>query len=255
MPRDAFPSNNRATAWQDVLVESFVGTEADLEFQIELSSGSEHLRLHARAGGLEIADAQDMGGPDLAIRFRDFTLKEVLLGKAPTCDVFRDGEIAVGDGWIPAAPAAEVALPHAGRFESISGATLTVATHVTTTVFGEVGICENWRDGALASSELIPMSQLERHAADVRVSCTLTQLAAIRRRKLTLLDALADGVGLFGEWPHLMCFMELFQHLAYLPIWEADSAVEAQATWGAIFSSPAYGDAALRAQLDSVVAA
>jgi hypothetical protein len=160
----------------------------------------------------------------------------------------------VAGRWFPAFPAAERELPRSGQFEPIPGASLSVAIHVTSTIFGEVGICERWEDGALVSSELLPVWRLDEYAADVSMSCSLSQLAAIRRRELTLLDALADGVGLFGEWPQLMCFAELLQHPAYLPIWEADSTVEAQAAWGAIFSSAAYGDAALRAQLDSVVA-
>jgi hypothetical protein len=236
------------------LAESFVEPDPDLALDVALSSGTEHVQLRVQAGRLDFVAPEDAGEPDLAIRFRALTLKEVLLGEAATCDVFGDAEIAVGDSWRPAAPAGESEVPRAGRFEYIPGASISISNLVTSTIFGEVGIHERWEDGALVSWELLSVSQLEQVTADIRIACSLSQLAAIRRRERTPLDDLADGVGVHGEWPQLMCLAELRQHPAYLPVWEADSTVEAQAAWGAIFSSPAYGNAALRAQPDPVVA-
>jgi hypothetical protein len=241
------------TSWQDLLAESFVGTDRNLVLDVALSTGAEHLRLRLQSGRLEFVSAAVSGDPDLLIRFRALTLEEVLLGKAETSDVFHDAEVAFGDRWSSPLPAAEADLPRIGHFELIPGASLSVAIHVTSTMFGDVGICERWHDGVLVSSELVGMSEFEKVEKDILMSCSLAQLAAIRRGQLTPLDALVGGVGILGEWPQLMCFAELVQHPAYAPIWEADSTVEAQTAWGAVFCSPAYGDAALKAQHDSVV--
>jgi hypothetical protein len=102
--------DEKVSDWLDLLIEAFPGAESSLALDISMSSGPEHVRLRIRGGRLELADARGKGNPDLSIRFHDFIVKEVLLGKAPTCDVFRDAEIAVRDHWRPAAPAAECEL-------------------------------------------------------------------------------------------------------------------------------------------------
>jgi hypothetical protein len=244
--------------WQKALTSLFCGLDAAFHLEVDLMSGSEHLRMSVRDSRLELWDvpgaAASDSAPDLRVRFRDLSLKEVLLGTAKTCDAFEEAEIANEDSWRRPLPAGEDEVAASGRFELIPGATLSVAILVTATAFGNVGVRETWRDGALIFSELVPVSGLEDSEADARMTCTLAQLAAIRRRELTPLEALAAGVGLMGEWPQLMCFVELMQHPAFGSVWDAGCGLEVQAAWGALIASPAYREAmqGARAQLEPV---
>jgi hypothetical protein len=235
---------------QDILSRSSIEVEPDLDLDVSIESDEEHVRLRAKDGKLKV-----VGGvyqePDLAIRLRAVTVGDVLSGSVATTEVFRDAELASGDQRRPALPAAETCVAREGQFEPIPGASLSTAIRVTSTIFGDVGVRELWCDGALASSELVPLSELERDEFDIGMWCSLAQLAAIRRRELTPLDALASGVGLRGDWPQLMCFFELVQHPCFAAAWSSRSAIEAQVRWGSVFCSSSYGDAVRAARSEA----
>jgi hypothetical protein len=235
------------TDWQEALTGSCIETDRDLELEMSIGSAESRARLRVRGGRLEPAEARE-SEPDLEIRLHAFTPDEVLLGRVATTEVFSDAELVVGGQRSPAMPAAEPAIAMNGRFERIPGASLSVAIRVTSTIFGDVGVRERWRDGILVSSELVSLSHLEEAEVDVRVWCSLAQLAAIRRRELTPLDALAAGTGIAGGWPQLMCFAELIQHPCYDFAWSSKPSIEAQIAWGSVFCSPAYTEAVRRAR-------
>ncbi len=220
-----------------------IDVDSGASVDVSIESATEHVRLQAREGRLMAAVESRDPAADLVIQLGACAVGDLLLGKVATVEVFRDAELVDGDRRVSALPATEIAVAAEGRFEPIPGATLSVGMGVTSTIFGDVGVRELWGDGALTSSELVPMSELESSEVDVRMWCSLAQLAAIRRRELTPLDALASGVGLAGEWPQLMCFLELLQHPCYGPTWLAEPLVQAQIAWGSVFCSSAYGDA------------
>lgn len=228
--------------WNHLLGPRPIAVDRGLDLDVSIESPEEAVCLRARDGDLRVVVGVNQE-PDLAIRLRAITVSDVLSGSVATTEVFRDAELVSGDQRRPALPAWETNVATEERFERTPGASLSVAIRVTSTIFGEVGVRELWRDGALASSELVPLSVLERDEFDVGMWCSLAQLAAIRRRELTPLDALASGVGLKGDWPQLMCFFELVQHPCFAAAWSSQPAIEAQVRWGTVFCSSAYGDA------------
>jgi hypothetical protein len=244
------------TEWQDILIEAFPGIEGRSDLEVAFTSSGEDIRLGLRAGQLEIRDPSHAPDPDpdLEVRLHSLALKDLLLGRVTTEVVFVDAEVRVGNGWGPALPAGECELSGSTRFDHIPGASMSVGITVNGTMFGAAGLWEEWRDGALVSSELVPISKLPRDELDVQLVCSLAQLAAIRRRELTLLEGVANGMGLLGDWPVLMCFAELVSHPVFARVWTEIANVDAQVAWGATFCTQAYGDAALKALLESVVA-
>lgn len=239
------------TDWRDLLVESFHGNGASSNFDVAFVSGEDEVRLAIRAGRLRHGNGEK---PDLEIRLHSLALRDVVLGKVGIEDVFGDAEMRASNGWGAPFPAGERELPARGSFDRIPGASLSVGISVSETVFGGIGMLEQWIDGRLVSSQLLPPNRLERPDLDVQMFCTLEQLAAIRRRELTPVEAIAAGVGVIAQWPQLACFMDLAAHPAFEAVWEDTDGIAAQAAWGATFSSSAYGDAALRAMLESSVA-
>jgi hypothetical protein len=240
--------------WQDKLVAAFPGIEPGTDLDVAFHSREQDLRLHLHAGQLELREPELTPRPDLEVRFGELAVRDVLFGKVAVADAFGDSEVRAGNGWDPALPAAECDLPSSGDFDRIPGASMSVGISVAGTVLGAIGLLERWEDGALVSSELLSHNELQRSDPDVNVACALVQLAAIRRREITPLDAMAAGVGVAAEWPTLMCFMELIAHPAFAPVWEDEAGILAQAAWGSLFSSSEFGDAALKVRLDSVVA-
>jgi hypothetical protein len=238
--------------WLSVLTDAFRGDEATPPVDVAFDSGSERIQLRLEAGRLEVAEPDSP--PDLVIRLSEVGLREALLGKVSSLDLFEDMRIEAGGGERRLAPWAETQVPATGQFTRIPAATLSVGIHVIASPVGQLGILERWEDGALISSEVVGLGELESSGADVHVSCPLAQLGALRRGELTPLDALADGMGMGGEWPQLMCFVELVQHPAYRAAWPSDPSLDAEAAWGAVFCSPAYGDAAVRAMLEPIQA-
>ena len=226
---------------------SSIEFDRDLDLDVSISSAEEEARIRARGGRLEAVERADHD-PDLAIRLQALAVSDVLTGAVPTTEAFRDATVLVGDQRQPALPARETSEAPQEEFERIPGASLSVAIRVTSTIFGDVGVRESWRDGTLAESELVPLSELERSDFDIGMWCTLPQLAAIRRRELTPLDALASGLGLRGDWPQLMCFFELVQHPAFAAAWSSKPAIEAEVRWGEVFCSSAYGEAVREAR-------
>jgi len=244
--------DDQRDGWLEVLIESFRGGESiSHPCDVAFCSDAERVRLRHAQGRLKLVADTDRDA-DLVVRLGALSVRDVLLGKGRVRDLIDEARIEVGDRLRRVAPATEESLPARGRFERIPGATLSVGIHVTSTVVGEVGICERWQDGVLTSSEVLPIAQLEATPTEIRVSGSLGQLAKVRRGEVTPLDALADGLGLFGEWPKLMCFAELVQHPAYRTVWEGDPSLEAEAAWGSVFCSSEYGDAALHALIDPV---
>jgi hypothetical protein len=240
--------------WQDKLVAAFPGIEPGTDLDVAFNSPDQELLLGLRAGQLHLGDRSRAGGPDMEFRFHGLAVRDVLFGKLAMATVFDDAKVRAGGPWDPALPAGECDLPASGSFEHIPGASMLVGISVNGTVFGAVGLRERWHDGALVSSELVSLNELQNSDLDVQMACSLVQLAAIRRRELTPLDAMAAGVGVAADWPKLMCFMELVGHPAFAPVWADEVGILAQAAWGAVFCSSAFGDAALKARLDSVVA-
>jgi hypothetical protein len=237
--------------WLEILIESFRSGDPGPSLDVAFCSGAERVRLRYAQGRLQLA-ADTERDPELVLWLGAISVRDVLLGKAPARELIGQARIESAGQLRRVAPATEEQLPSQGRFQPIPGATLSVGIHVTSTAVGEVGICERWQDGVLISSEVIPIGQLLETPTEIRMSCSLGRLATLRRSELTPLDALAEGMGLFGEWPQLMCFAELMQHPAYRMVWEADPTLEAEAAWGTVFCSSEYGDSALRAQLDPV---
>jgi hypothetical protein len=239
-------------SWSAILVDRFCGDDSGPSLDVALSSDAEQIRLRLRRGRLELVSAVLDQDPDLAIRLRDASVREVLLGRVATRDLLDDARIDTGGRLRRIAPGVETQLPFEGHFPRIAGASLAVGIHVTSTVSGEVGICERWHEGALVHSEVVSFAELEASTADIRMSCSLEQLRSLRMGEVTPLDAMADDMRLLGEWPQLMCFVELMQHPAYRSVWGPDPTLEAEAAWGAVFCSAEYGDAALHALLDPV---
>ena len=239
-------------SWSAILVDRFRGADSGPSLDVALSSDAERIRLRLERGRLNLLDADLDQDPDLAIRLRDASVREVLLGRVATRDLLDDARIDAGGRLRRIAPGVEAQLPLEGHFARIPGASLAVGIHVTSTVAGEVGICERWQEGALVQSEVVSFAELEASTADIRMSCSLGQLCTLRRGEVTPLDAMADDMRLLGEWPKLMCFAELVQHPAYRPVWEGDPSLEAEAAWGSVFCSSEYGDAALHALIDPV---
>jgi hypothetical protein len=239
-------------SWSAILVDCFQGDVSGPSLDVALTSDAERIRLRLERGRLNLVSTDLDQDPDLAIHLGDISVREVLLGRVATTDLLEDARIDAGGRLRRIAPGVEAQLPFEGHFSRIPGASLSVGIHVTSTVAGGVGICERWQDGALRQSEIVSFAELEASTTDIRVSCSLGQLCSLRRGELTPLDALADGMGLLGEWPKLMCFVELMQHPAYRSVWGPDPTLEAEAAWGAVFCSAEYGDAALHALLDPV---
>lgn len=240
--------------WQHFLDQFPIDIDGDDDVDVSIGSGERELSLRARDGELKLAGC-DEHETELEIRLDKCAAEDLLLGKVATVGVFGDAEVSAGDGFGLALPALETILAPEEQFERIPGASLSVAIRVTSTIFGDVGIREVWRDGALESSELVPPAMLEQQEFDVGMWCSLAQLAAIRRRELTPLDALGSGVGLRGDWPQLMCFLELLQHPCFEAAWSSQPAIDAQVRWGTVFCSSAYGDAALEARARAEVEA
>ncbi len=241
--------------WRDVLTNQSIAADPGLDFDIALSSATEAVRLSLRDGRLRLNATAVAREPDLAIRLSDISLEDLLLGKALTSDAFADAEIEARGHRRPALPATECRLAPGADFAPLPGASLSVGFGVTSTIFGDVGLAERWLDGALVGSELIALAQLEASHFDVRVWCSLGELAALRRRELTPLDAIAGGLGISADWPELMCFFELVQHPAYAAAWPPGRDVEAEIAWGSIFCSRGYGEAvdAVRSRDEAVL--
>jgi hypothetical protein len=246
------PDGQGDQSWSAILVDRFRGGDSGPSLDVGLSSDAERIRLRFRSGRLELVDTGLDQDPDLAIRLRDTSVREVLLGRVATRDLLDDARIDSGGRLRRIAPGGEEQVPSEGHFLRIRGASLSVGIHVTSTVAGEVGICERWEEGALVESEVVSFAELDALPTDIRMSCSLRQLCSLRRGEVTPLDAMADDMRLLGEWPKLMCFVELVQHPAYRSVWGPDPTLEAEAAWGAVFSSAEYGDAALHALLDPV---
>jgi hypothetical protein len=244
-------SPEQADPWLSILVDSYRGEASDPPLDVLFRSDTEQVRLRLDSGRLESVTTEG-GDPDLVIGLGPLSIREVLLGRAQAGDLISQAAIEVDGGVRRVAPATEEQLPTRGGFEPIRGATLSVGIHVTSAIFGQGGIHESWEDGVLTHSEVLPLSRLEQTPTQVRMSCPIEKLAALRRGELTPRDALADGVVLSGEWPQLMCFTELMQHPAYRDVWEQTPSLQAEAAWGAVFCSPAYGDAALRALIEPI---
>ncbi len=198
--------------------------------------------------GLTFLSASEGAAPDLAIRFRDHSLEDVLLGQADTIAAFRDAEVADGAGWTTPLPVAEAGMLAAPEFEPIPGASLVAVIHVTSTMFGDVGLVERWQDGQLIATEAAEPARIDPIESDLRLTCTLAQLIALRRREITPPDAFADGALLQTEWPYMGCFLDLVQHSAYADAYSTAPAVEAQIAWGQMLSKPAFGEALIQAQ-------
>jgi hypothetical protein len=232
--------------WLDRLAGAFAGTGEEPDLDVCLSDAGSRARLRVRSGTLEQIEPAGGGQPDLEIEFSKLALRDVLFGQANVCEVLHDVRLSAGGEPARPLPVAEGDLPITAGYELIPGATLKVAYQVGWTIFGNVGMCEEWRDGALASSEVVPISGVEGFEADVQIACPLAQLAAVRRREVTFLDFIAAGGGVRGDWPQLMCFAELIQHPAYAPLWDGPTVVS-QLAWAEVFCSQAWGDAVQRA--------
>jgi hypothetical protein len=234
------------SGWEEVFFEAIAESLPDLSVDVAITTGAEAgIRLRARGGELRMVPIDEPTAADLVLRFTTGKLTSVLF-ELSTCDAFREARVSVNDDSRAVLPYGEHELPRTARFELVPGASLVAALHVTSTMFGEVGICERWEDGALVSSELLPASELDGVRADVRVRCTLGLLAALRRRMITPLDALALGLGVLGDWPVLMCYAELVQHSAFLGVWGNEPTLGAQLVWGQLVSSPVFEVAACR---------
>jgi hypothetical protein len=228
--------------WLDRLAGAFAGTGEEPELDVCLSDADSRARLRVRSGTLERIEPAGGGQADLQIEFSKLALRDVLLGQANVCEVLHDVRLSAGGEPARPLPVAEGDLPIAASYEPIPGATLKIAYEVRSTTFGHVGMREVWRDGALISSEVVPLSGLEGFEVDVQIGCTLADLAAVRRRDLTFLDFIASGGMVRGDWPQLMCFAELIQHPAYAPLWEGP-ILDSQLAWAEVFCSQAWGDA------------
>jgi len=239
------------TEWQRILADAFAPAEPLPAVELALSSAEEAVHLSLSEGRLRLTGGPSRGEADLAVRLEDITLDQVLLGRVDTRRIFEQATVQANGHSGPALPAGECALPGGAHFDPIPGASMSIAITVTSTAFGEAGLLERWEDGVLVSSELLPVNRIGRVKADVRMFCPLPQLAAIRRREVTPLEAIGAGLGVSCDWPQLMCLMELIQHPAYLPVWADTESIEAQARWGSVFATSAYGDAALRALLEA----
>ena len=228
-------------AWREVLSSPSIEVQTGVEFEVALAAGEE-IALDLRDGRLAWT-AGPAPAPDLRIRLHDFDLEQLLFGRLLSREGFTDAEVEANGRRRRALPAPECELAAGPGFEPVAGASLSVGYWVTGTVFGEIGLAERWIDGALVASDLLPPSELASRRFDVLVWCSLGELAALRRRELTPLDAIAGGLGIRGDWPELMCFFELVQHPAYAAAWPRSRDVEAEIAWGALFCSPGYGEA------------
>lgn len=214
---------------------------------VEVEAGNERRRLRADGEGPVHLGASDRSEPELSIRFSDQPLEDILLGRGDPFAAFCDAEVADGGEWIAPLPAAESELLANAEFEVVPGATLVAALHVTSTLCGDVGLVERWHDGMLVASELVAPDRLDAIGADLRITFTLSQLAALRRREITPADALAAGARLQTVWPYMACYFGLIQHAAYAEAYARVATVDAQVAWGRLLSDAAYRDAVVEA--------
>ncbi|MGH2981286.1 MAG: hypothetical protein ACRDKV_04475 [Solirubrobacterales bacterium] len=230
--------------WQQGLVDSFSGHDGpSSRLLADIRAREDHVRVEMGSAGLEFLDPSEGGEPDLALRLKEHSLEEVMLGPADRIAAFRDAEVAAGSGWGAALPAAETEMLKGADFEPIPGASLVAVIRVTSTMFGDIGLVERWQDGALVRVEAVAGAEIDGLDADLGLACTLSQLSALRRREITPPDALAAGARLQTDWPYMGCYFELLQHPAYADAYGEAPAVEAQIAWGEAISSPAYREA------------
>jgi hypothetical protein len=242
--------------WKQILAGSFSGDDqSPAPLLVEIEAPDEHARLSVKGEGLAFLNGSEGAEPDLAIRLSDHSLEDVLLRQADAVAAFRDAEVSAGAGWTAPLPAAEVGLLADAEFEAIPGASLVAVLVVTSTMFGDVCLVERWEDGALVASEIAAPSRLDDIGAELRLTCTLSQITALRRREITPSDALAAGARLQTDWPYMACFFGLIRHPAYADAYATAPAVDAQIAWGQVLSSPAYDEAVTQAQSTSPTAA
>lgn len=235
--------------WKQILAGSFSGhDQSPSPLLVEIEAKEERVRARVNGEGLTFLDPSDGAEPDLAIRLKDHSLEDVLLRQADPVAAFGDAEVAAGGKWTAPLPAAEAQMLEGAEFEPLPGATLVAAILVTSTMFGDLVLVERWEDGALVASETAPSSRFDDIEAELRLTCTLSQITALRRLEITPADALADGARLQTEWPYMACFFGLIQHRAFADSYAKAAAVDAQIAWGQILSSPAYAEAATRAR-------
>lgn len=226
-------------------IDDRAGSPSPLLVQIDARDG--RVRLKVDRSRPTFVGASESEQPDLAIRFAEHRLEDVLLGRADPFAVFRDAEVADGGEWIAPLPAVESELPANAEFELVPGATLVAALHVTSTLCGDVGLVERWRDGRLIASELVAPDTFDAIGADLRITLTVSLLAALRRREITPADALAAGARLQTVWPYMACYFGLIQHAAYAEAYANVATVDAQVAWGRLVSDAAYREALVEA--------
>lgn len=235
--------------WKQILAESFGGHDETLSpLLVEIEAGQERVLARVNGDGLSFPGPSDGAAPDLTIRFGEHSAEDVLLKRADPVAAFGDAEVSAGGEWRPAMPAAEAELVAADRFEPVSGATLRGVILVTGTMFGDICLVEGWEDGRPVGLQTAAPARFEELEVELRFTCSLAQLTALRRGEITPPDAFADGAELKTDWPYMSAWVELMQHPAFGEAYAEAPAVEAQIAWGQTLSSPAYAEAAIRAR-------